>query len=104
MVKDCLDYARGCKACHFHTNFIHQPREVLYPIVASWPFDSWRLDVVRPLPKSSGGHLHILDATEYFSKWAEVVALKEVKNENVAKFHPSKHYLSLQNSLLHNNE
>ncbi|XP_060183113.1 uncharacterized protein LOC132613074 [Lycium barbarum] len=57
MVKDCLDYAQRCKAY-----------------------------VVGPLPKSSGGHLYILAATYYFSKWAEAVALKEVKKENVANF------------------
>ncbi|XP_070047111.1 uncharacterized protein [Nicotiana tomentosiformis] len=44
------------------------------------------LDVVGPLSKSSGGHIYILVATDYFSKWAEVVALKEVKKENVASF------------------
>ncbi|XP_060180738.1 uncharacterized protein LOC132610466 [Lycium barbarum] len=86
MVKDCLDYARRCKACQFHANFIHQPPEVLHPTVASWPFEAWGLDVVGPLPKSSGGHLYILAETDYFSKWAEVVSLKEVKKENVANF------------------
>ncbi|XP_049405316.1 uncharacterized protein LOC125868805 [Solanum stenotomum] len=86
MVKDCLDYARRCDACQFHANFIHQPPEVLHPTIASWPFDAWGLDVVGPLPKSSGGHLYILAATDYFSKWAEAVALKEVKKENVANF------------------
>ncbi|XP_019246569.1 PREDICTED: uncharacterized protein LOC109226231 [Nicotiana attenuata] len=86
MVKDFLDYARRCKACQFHANFIHQPPEVFHPTVASWPFDAWGLDVVGPLPKSSGGHLYILAATDYFSKWAEVVSLKEVKKENVANF------------------
>ncbi|XP_060182048.1 uncharacterized protein LOC132611671 [Lycium barbarum] len=60
--------------------------EALHPTVASWPFDAWGLDVVGPLPKSSGGHLYILAATDYFSKWAEAVALKEVKKENVANF------------------
>ncbi|KAL0306898.1 UNVERIFIED_CONTAM: hypothetical protein Sradi_6107100 [Sesamum radiatum] len=44
------------------------------------------LDVVGPLMKSSGGHLYILAATDYFSKWAEAVPLKEVKKENVADF------------------
>ncbi|XP_070047078.1 uncharacterized protein [Nicotiana tomentosiformis] len=82
--KDAI-YGR-CKACQFHANFIHQPPEVLHPTVASWPFDAWGLDVVGPLPKSDGGHLYILAATDYFSKWAEVVALKEVKKENVASF------------------
>jgi hypothetical protein len=42
--------------------------------------------VVGPLLKSSGGHLYILAATDYFSKWAEAAALKEVKKETVVKF------------------
>ncbi|XP_069145970.1 uncharacterized protein [Solanum lycopersicum] len=86
MVKDCLYYARKCDACQFHVNFIHQPPEVLHPTIASWSFDAWGLDIVGSLPKSSGGQWYILAATDYFSKWAEVVALKEVKKENVANF------------------
>ncbi|KAK4397779.1 hypothetical protein Sango_1253400 [Sesamum angolense] len=42
--------------------------------------------VVGPLTKSSGGHLYILAATDYFSKWAEAVPLKKVKKENVVDF------------------
>ncbi|KAL0342488.1 UNVERIFIED_CONTAM: hypothetical protein Scaly_1911400 [Sesamum calycinum] len=84
MVKDCMDYARRCQACQFHANLIHQPPEPLHPTVASWSFDAWGLDVVGPLTKSAGGHLYILTATNYFSKWAEAVPLKEVKKENVA--------------------
>ena len=53
MVKDCMDYAKTCEACQLHSNYIHQPKP-LHPIVASWPFDAWGLDVVGPLPKSSG--------------------------------------------------
>ncbi|KAL0313515.1 UNVERIFIED_CONTAM: hypothetical protein Sradi_5750800 [Sesamum radiatum] len=55
-------------------------------MVASWPFDTWGLDVVGPLTKSSAGYLYILVATDYFSKWAKVVPLKEVKKEDVADF------------------
>ncbi|KAL0406003.1 UNVERIFIED_CONTAM: hypothetical protein Slati_3914200 [Sesamum latifolium] len=38
------------------------------------------------MTKSSGGHLYILAATDYFSKWAEAVPLKEVKKETIADF------------------
>ncbi|KAL0458754.1 UNVERIFIED_CONTAM: hypothetical protein Slati_0502600 [Sesamum latifolium] len=38
------------------------------------------------MTKSTRGHLYSLAATDYFSKWAEVVPLKEVKKENVAHF------------------
>ncbi|CAL8991156.1 unnamed protein product, partial [Prunus brigantina] len=87
MVKDCMDYVKKCQACQFHANFIHQPPEPLHPTIASWPFDAWGLDVVGPIaPKSSDGHSYILAATDYFSKWAEAVPLKEVKKENVVNF------------------
>ncbi|KAL0371824.1 UNVERIFIED_CONTAM: hypothetical protein Scaly_0864000 [Sesamum calycinum] len=36
-----------------------------------------RTDIVGPLTKFSGGHLYILAATDYFSKWAEAVPLKQ---------------------------
>ncbi|XP_012839468.1 PREDICTED: uncharacterized protein LOC105959853 [Erythranthe guttata] len=86
MVKDCMEYAQKCQPCQFHANFSHQPPEPLHPTVASWPFDAWGLDVVGPMTKSSAGHLYILAATDYFSKWAEAVPLREVKKENVADF------------------
>ncbi|KAL0458498.1 UNVERIFIED_CONTAM: hypothetical protein Slati_0477000 [Sesamum latifolium] len=87
MVKDCLEYAKKCESCQLQANFIHQPPKYLHPTVASWSFDAWGLDVVGPInPKSSVGHIYILAATDYFSKWAKVVPLKEVKKETVVDF------------------
>ncbi|KAM1863222.1 hypothetical protein ACFX14_003596 [Malus domestica] len=87
MVNDCLEYAKRCQACQFHANFIHQPPEPLHPTATSWPFDAWGLDVVGPIaPKSSTGEAYILAATDYFSKWAEAIPLKEVKKETVVRF------------------
>ncbi|KAL2945583.1 Gypsy retrotransposon integrase-like protein 1 [Bienertia sinuspersici] len=69
MVQDCMDYAKICKACQYHANFIHQPPEPLHPTVASWPFEAWGLDVIGPItPKSSAGQAYILAAIDYFSK------------------------------------
>ena len=88
MVQDYIDYAKRYEPFQFHANFIHQPPEPFdYPTVASWPFEAWGLDVVRPItPKSSAGHSYILPATNYFSKWAEAIPLREVKKENVVDF------------------
>ncbi|KAL0287355.1 UNVERIFIED_CONTAM: hypothetical protein Scaly_2767100 [Sesamum calycinum] len=86
LVKDYINYVRRCQACQFHANLIHQPPESLHPTVASWPFNAWGLDVVGPLTKSSRGHLYILTAIDYFSKWVEAVPLKELKKEKVADF------------------
>ncbi|KAA0031666.1 uncharacterized protein E6C27_scaffold139G004460 [Cucumis melo var. makuwa] len=59
----------------------------LHPTVASWSFEAWGLDLVGPITlKSSAGHSYILAATDYFSKWAEAIPLREAKKENVANF------------------
>ena len=43
--------------------------------------------MVGPItPKFSAEHAYILAVIDYFSKWAEVVPLKEVKKENVVNF------------------
>ncbi|XP_074290338.1 uncharacterized protein LOC141617067 [Silene latifolia] len=65
----------------------YEPPEPLHPTVSSWPFEAWGLDIVGPLtPKASNGHEYILAGTEYFSKWAEAITLREVKKENVVNF------------------
>jgi len=87
MVQDCINYAKRCDACQFHANFIHQPPEPLHLTVASWPFEVWGPDVLGTItPKSSAGHSYILAATNYFSKWEEVVLLREVNKENAVDF------------------
>ena len=86
MVQDSIDYAKKCEACQYHANFIHQLPGPLHSTVASWPFDAWGLDAIGPLPKSFDSHLYIFAATDYFSKWAEAVPLREVKKETVVNF------------------
>jgi hypothetical protein len=80
----CMKFAKRCHECQIHGNFIHQPHELLHPTSMSWPSEMWGMDVVGPIhPTSSKGHKFILVATDYFSKWVEVVALIEVKAKNV---------------------
>ena len=87
MVQDSINYTRACKSCQIHGDFIHQPPLPLHPSSLSWPFETWGLDVIGVIsPKSSRLHQYILAATDYFSKWAEAIPLKEVKAEDVANF------------------
>jgi hypothetical protein len=37
-------------------------------------------------PPSPWGHRFILAATDYFSRWAEAIPLREVKSDNVINF------------------
>ncbi|KAK3023354.1 hypothetical protein RJ639_042752 [Escallonia herrerae] len=87
IIADCIGFVKRCQTCQFHGDFIHSPLEPLHFTTCSWPFAAWGMDVIGPFtPPSSRGHRYILAATDYFSKWAEVVALKDVKQETVADF------------------
>ena len=69
MIADAMTYAKRCKACQIHPDFIHQPPKLLHPTVALWPFEMWEMDIVGPItPPSAKGHRYILAITEYFSK------------------------------------
>jgi len=84
-VQDAIKFHKACQACQIHADFIHQPPQLLYPSILSWPFHAWDLDVIGPLkPTSSHGHIFILTATGYFSKWAEAISLREVGAKQVA--------------------
>ncbi|PKU59564.1 hypothetical protein MA16_Dca028568 [Dendrobium catenatum] len=87
MILDCIDHAKKCHQCQVHGDIMHRPPNPLHPTVASWPFESWGTDIIGPIePPSSLGHRFILAATDYFSKWAEAIPLREVKLDNVMKF------------------
>jgi len=87
MMADCIKIARACYDCQIHGDFKHQPPAPLHPTVPSWPFDAWGIDVIGSIePPSSKGQKFILAATDYFSRWAEAIPLREVKAENVINF------------------
>jgi len=95
MITDTVQYAIQCKTYQIHADFIHQPPELLHPTIVSWPFEAWRIDVIRPIsPPLVQGHRFILAITDYFLKWAEAIPLAEVKTTNFINFiknfsHPS---------------
>ncbi|KAG9453486.1 hypothetical protein H6P81_006390 [Aristolochia fimbriata] len=87
MLRDAIEIARSCKQCQLHADYIHQAPEPLHPTVASWPFEAWGMDIIGPIsPKSDSDRQYILAATDYFSKWAEAAAYREVKAVTVVNF------------------
>lgn len=52
-----------------------------------WPFATWGMQIISAFtPPSSAGHQYLLAATDYFSKWAEAIAVKDFKNRTVSEF------------------
>ena len=52
----------------------HPPTKLTY-MVTPWPFHTWGLNLVGLVNPPSHGYIWIFMATEYFTKWAEVIPL-----------------------------
>jgi len=87
MISDAITYARWWSRL-LDSKWLHTSSTRLSSSNASsWPFEMWRMDVIGPInPPISKGHRFILAIINYFTKWAEVIPLKEVKTSDVIKF------------------
>jgi len=87
MLKDCIEFAKGCQECQKHGGIQRVPASELHSIVKPWPFRGWALDVIGEIkPKSSKGHKYILVGIDYFTKWMEAIPLPEVTQNVVIDF------------------
>ena len=106
MISDVVAYAKRCHAFQIHSDFIHQALGHLHPTSSSWPFEMWGIDVIGPIPPStSKGHQLILAVTNYFSKWAEAIPLKEVKTSDMVKCikHHVLYHFGMPRRIIHDN-
>jgi hypothetical protein len=87
IMDDCIKIAKSCHNFQIHDNFKHLPPAPLHPTIPLWPFDAGGIDVIGAIePPSTSGHHFILAGTDYFSKWAEAIPLREVKSDNIINF------------------
>ena len=87
MTADCFKYYKGCQVCQKFGDLQLVPAAELHPIIKPWPFRGWGLDFIGEIhPSSSKGHRFVLVATDYFTKWTEVVALKNMTHREVTEF------------------
>ena len=79
VLKDCIDFAKGCQECQIHASIQHVPSSELYAIIKPWPFRGWALDVIGEIrPASSKQQKFILVGIYYFTKWIEDIPLIKV--------------------------
>jgi hypothetical protein len=87
MIANCFKYYKGCQVCQKFGDLQLVPVAELHPIIKPWPFRGWGLDFIGEIhPSSSKGHQFVLVATDYFTKWTEVVALKNMTHKEVIEF------------------
>jgi hypothetical protein len=87
MMDDCVMYQKGYDVCQRFGNIQLAPASVMNSIVKSWSFRGWGLDFIGEIhPRSSKRHQFILVATDYFTKWTEVVPLGNMAYRVVINF------------------
>jgi hypothetical protein len=78
---------RKCKACQCFTGKKKLVSLPLRPIEVQVPFSRWGMDFIGPVsPSSSNGHIFILTTTDYFTKWAEAISLRNATSQQVVEF------------------
>jgi hypothetical protein len=82
MLNDCFRYYKGCESCQKFGNVQMAPAAMLHLIIKPSPFHGWALDFIGKIcPASSKGHQFVLVAMDYFTKWTEVVPLKNMMHK-----------------------
>ncbi|TXG60522.1 hypothetical protein EZV62_015095 [Acer yangbiense] len=59
---DVKRVAARCDACQKIANNIRQPPELLQSITLPWPFAMWGIDLIGPMPTTTGGAKHAIVA------------------------------------------
>ena len=86
MKRDSKELVKTCHACQVLGDAIHTHPNVLQDMTTPWPFDSWGLNLIGPINPPYNGHIWILVATEYFTKWVETILLRKATGAVVANF------------------
>jgi hypothetical protein len=87
MIVDCFKYYKGCQVYQKFGDLQLVPVAELHPIIKPWPLRGWGLDFIGEIdPSSSKGHRFMLVAADYFTKWTEVIALKNMTQREVIEF------------------
>jgi hypothetical protein len=87
MMADCFRYYKEYEECQKFRNIQLVSTVMLHLIIKPWSFCGWGLDFIDQIhPPSSKGHRFVLIATDYFTKWTEVVPLKNMTHKKVIEF------------------
>ncbi|XP_075112115.1 uncharacterized protein LOC142182093 [Nicotiana tabacum] len=54
MEEEAENFVANCDKCQRYGNNMHRPAELLYPVIAPWPFMKWGMDIMGPLPQAKG--------------------------------------------------
>ena len=75
---DAHEVVRTCPNCQQHAPHSKFPPDEVQLLPLVWPLARWGIDIVGPLPTAPGNYKYTAVAVEYFSKWIEAKALRDI--------------------------
>lgn len=86
MQKDALKIVQQCNKCQWFGNVQRIPEEHMSSISSTWPFSTWGIDIVGPLPPGKKQVKFLLVAINYFTKWVEAEPLAVITKAKIQNF------------------
>lgn len=86
MRKDCEEFTMKCKPCQLYSSMNHKPFTSFTHVSSPCPFFMWGMDLVGPLPKSSGQRKFVIVVIDYHTKSIEAKSLGRIRENDVIKF------------------
>ncbi|GKF17967.1 reverse transcriptase domain-containing protein [Tanacetum coccineum] len=86
MHTDAHKIIRECNDCQVHRPIPRNPQQNLTPIMSSWPFYKWRIDIAGPFPEGPSKVKFLIVAIDYFTKWIEAKPVATITGNQVKKF------------------
>ncbi|XP_056690068.1 uncharacterized protein [Spinacia oleracea] len=80
--EDALAMVQKSDKCQRFAHLIHRPTHPLTPIMSPIPFAMWGMDLLGPYTAAPGSRRYVIVAVDYFTKWVEAEALKNIKTSD----------------------
>ena len=81
-----MKMVKKCDKCQKFGKLIHRPTSDLTAIHSPVLLAKWGMDILGPYTAAPGGKRYILVAVDYFTKWVEAEAVKNIKTKDVISF------------------
>ncbi|XP_075670112.1 uncharacterized protein LOC142639860 [Castanea sativa] len=86
MQKDAIQVVQRCVNCQRFGNVQHVPTKHLTNISSPWPFSTWEIDIVSPLPPGKKQFKFLVIAIDNFTKWVEAEPLAVITEVKIQHF------------------
>ncbi|GJR61931.1 retrovirus-related pol polyprotein from transposon TNT 1-94 [Tanacetum coccineum] len=76
---------RACEDCQVHKPVPRNPQQKLTPVMSSWPFYKWGIDIAGPFLEGPEKVKFLIVAIDYFTKWIEAKPVATIMGNQVKK-------------------